>query len=298
LDRTAPNKDRPRVALVIPSVRSSVACLEADLERQTVRPARIEVVSHVRPNGRARNEGVRRVLAADPGIETFVFVDDDARLLEPDALERLLAPLERDAALAVSGAAKVLPPGATPFERRVAREVPRVVHAPVARDLESNPLTDGYGFSDVTTTCCAIRRSWLERVGGFREDIARGVDTELFFRLRREGARFVLAANARVAHGAPRDLASLLARMAELGEGHAREAALEPSRRIGPDLHTTPRALGYLLLRAFYLPLNMLVPWSRAYPRLALDVRPLKALASFAAAWGYVRASLRDARPA
>ena len=47
----------------------------------------------------------------------------------------------------MSGAAKVLPPGATPFERRVAREVPRVVHSPVERDTESNPAVAGYGSS-------------------------------------------------------------------------------------------------------------------------------------------------------
>lgn len=283
-----------RAAIVIPSVRDSVRLLERDLERQSL-ALPVEVVRGVRPNGRARNEGVRRTLAKDPSLDAFVFVDDDARLLESDALARTLAPLERDPELAVSGAAKVLPPGATPFERRVAREVPRVVHAPVARDTESNPAALGYGFSEVTTTCCAIRRSWLERAGGFREDIARGVDTELFWRLRRLGARFVLAGGARVAHGAPRDLTSLLARMHELGEGHAREAALAPERRIGPRLGTRPAALGYLALRALYLPANVIVPWSRAHPRLEIDVRPLKALASFAAAVGYARGSLAAA---
>ncbi|MBI3722765.1 glycosyltransferase family 2 protein [bacterium] len=287
---------RPDCAVVIPSLRARVRLLLEDLSRQTVAPATIEVVRGVRPNGRARNEGVRRALAACPGVDLLAFIDDDARLLEDDALERVLAPLERDPSLVVSGAAKVLPPGATRFERRVAREVPRVTHAPVREDMESNPAVSGYGFSEVTTTCCAIRRSWLERAGGFREDISRGVDTELFFRLRREGARFVLAADARVAHGAPRDLASLLSRMAELGEGHAREAALEPSRRIGPRLESRTSALAYLALRALYLPANVIVPWSRAHPRLELDVRPLKALASFAAAVGYTRASLALAR--
>lgn len=283
---------RPEVAIVIPSVRASVEKLRADLERQTLRPGRIEVVSNVRPNGRARNEGVRRCLAAGARAETVIFIDDDARLVEADALEKMLAPLDRDGDLAVSGAAKVLPPRASRFERRVAREVPRVVHEASDRDRESNPLVTGYGFSDVTTTCCAIRRSWLERVGGFREDIARGVDTELFWRLRRAGARFVVAAGSRVAHPAPRDLASLLARMSELGEAHAREAALDPARGIGPRLGSRPRALAYLAARALYLPANVIVPWSRAHPRLEIDVRPLKALASFAAAIGYVRGSL------
>src|SRR5581483_668970 len=194
--------------------------------------------------------------------------------------------------LAVSGAAKVLPARATRFERRVAREVPRVVHEPAREDRESNPLVRGYGFSDVTTTCCAIRASWLARTGGFREDIARGVDTELFWRLRREGARFVVAKGARVAHPAPRDLRALLARMSELGAAHAREAALDRERAIGPEVRSVPRAVAYLAARALYLPANIIVPWSRAHPKLEIDVKPLKALASFAAAVGYVRGSL------
>jgi GT2 family glycosyltransferase len=275
------------VTVVIPSTRpESLTRLVADLARQTVRP-RVEIVKNVRPNGRARNVG-----AARTDSPVLVFIDDDARLVEPDALARLLAPLERDPELAVSGAAKVLPPDATAFERRVAREVPRVVHDPVDEDRESNPLVQGYGFSDVTTTCCAIRREWLDRVGGFREDIARGVDTECFRRLRAAGARFVIAAGARVAHGAPRTLPELLARMHELGQGHAREAALDPARGIGPNLATRPRALAYLALRTLYLPVNVIVPWTLAHRRVALDVRPLKALASYAAALGYVRASL------
>jgi len=279
---------RPEIAIVVPSVRESVSLLLADLERQTLR-TRVEVVKDVRPNGRARNEGMKRI----PSASTFVFIDDDARLLEEDAIEKMLAPLDRDPELAVSGAAKVLLPGATPFERRVAREVPRVVHEASEVDRESNPLVSGYGFSAVTTTCCAIRRSWLEKVGGFREDIERGVDTELFWRLRRAGARFVVAGGAKVAHPAPRDLRSLLARMEELGCAHAREAALEPGRRIGPALSSRSRAFAYLAARALYFPANVIVPWSRAHPRLEIDVKPLKALASFAAAVGYVRGSLR-----
>src|SRR4051812_15969951 len=91
---------RPQGAIVIPSVRPCVERLLADLERQTLRAGRIEVVKGVRPNGRARNEGVRRCR----GAETFIFVDDDARLLDADALEKMLAPLDRDPELAVSGA--------------------------------------------------------------------------------------------------------------------------------------------------------------------------------------------------
>src|SRR3954469_20407130 len=79
----ASSLQRPDIAIVIPSVRASVERLRADLERRTLRAGRVEVAKDVRPNGRARNEGVRRALAADPRVSVFVFVDDDARLVEP-----------------------------------------------------------------------------------------------------------------------------------------------------------------------------------------------------------------------
>jgi hypothetical protein len=167
--------------VIIPSLDGDVAPLLASIHRQTRRPAEIEVVRGVRPNGRARNVGVSRTSAP-----LLVFVDDDAVLGDQRVIERLVAPLLDDPSIGVSGASKLLPPGAPWFQRWVAREVPRIVHPIVDQPLESNPDPPSF-YCEITTTCCAMRREVFDAAGGFDERLIRGVDTEFFVRVRRMG---------------------------------------------------------------------------------------------------------------
>ncbi len=276
--------DSPRVSLVIPTLRGRVERLLASVREQTLPPADVQVVEGIRPSGRARNLG-----AARAGGDVLVFVDDDAVLGDPGVIARLVAPFSAPGSenLAVTGASKVLPSDASWFQRWAAREIPRITHPVVASDLESNPATDAYGFSDVTTTCCAIRRSVWDEVGRFHEGLFRGVDTEFFFRVRRAGYRFLLVGNTWVNHPAPADPVTLLSKFFEMGVWHSQEALLNPERRIGVALPTPLHAIGYLLLRTAILVPNVFVPWSFAYRKWELSVKPLKALASYAAAFGY-----------
>src|ERR687885_764028 len=97
----------PPVALIIPSLQGDVARLLASVYRQTLQPAEVEVVRGVRPNGRARNQGVARTTAP-----VLVFVDDDATLGDEHVLANLVAPLLDDPSVGISGASKLLPPDA------------------------------------------------------------------------------------------------------------------------------------------------------------------------------------------
>src|SRR6266508_4334262 len=169
----------PPVALIIPSLDGDVEPLLASVRRQTLQPSEIEVVRGVRPNGRARNQGVARTRAP-----LLVFVDDDAVLGDEYVLANLVAPLLEDPTIAVAGASKLLPPSAPWFQRWVAREVPRIEHPVVAQPLETNPDPPSF-YCEITSTCCAMRREVLEQAGGFDEALLRGVDTEFFVRLRR-----------------------------------------------------------------------------------------------------------------
>src|SRR5215211_169025 len=169
----------PQIALIIPSLHGDVEPLLASMRRQTLQPAEIAVVRGVRPNGRARNQGVARTSAP-----LLVFVDDDAVLGDQHVLANLVAPLLADPSIAVTGASKLLPPGAPWFQRWVAREVPRTQHPVVAQALETNPDPPSF-YCEITTTCCAMRRAVFEQAGGFDEALLRGVDTEFFVRLRR-----------------------------------------------------------------------------------------------------------------
>ncbi|HEX2273579.1 MAG TPA: glycosyltransferase [Acidimicrobiales bacterium] len=274
---------RLEVAVVIPSLTGAVGEVLESIRRQSPPPAEVEVVRGVRPSGRARNLG-----AARTGAPLLVFVDDDAVLGADDTLARLVAPLAADPTVAVAGAAKLLPPGSSRFQRRVAREVPRIEHPVVDRVVDADPPLDGPGYTDVTTTCCAMRRDVFEAVGGFDESLLRGVDTELFHRLRRRGDRLVMAPGAWTWHPAPATMGALLSKHFLYGVGYSQEVRRDPSRAAGRYLHTPAHAAAYLVLRTALLVPNIFLPWSHSAPSWRPSVKPLKALSSYAAALGYV----------
>ena len=280
------------VSVVIPSMTDRLDDLRRSIDAQTVRPRQVEVVMRVRPNGRARNVG-----AARTDGDVLVFIDDDAVLGHPRVIENMLRPFASDArgTIGVTGASKLLPPDASWFQRRVAYEIPRIEHPVVDHDVETNPSVDSYGFSDLTTTCCAVRRAAFDAVGGFSDMLLRGVDTEFFFRVRKAGYRFVLTADTWAYHPAPSAIGPLLSKYYRMGIGHAQEAKRSPERHIGLDFRNRRwLAYAYLLLRTAILLPNVFVPYSFAHPRATLAFKPIKALASYVNAWGYVRGYLCD----
>jgi hypothetical protein len=295
----------PHVALIIPSLDGAVEPLLASVRRQTLQPSQIEVVRGVRPNGRARNQGVARTSAP-----LLVFVDDDAVLGDEHVLERLIAPLLADPSIGVTGASKLLPPDAPLFQRWVAREVPRIVHPVVDQPLESNPDPPSF-YCEITTTCCAMRRAVFDAAGGFDNALLRGVDTEFFVRVRRlrtEGRglrteseqlspqssvissqyRFILVPHAWTYHPAPTNLRALLRKHFLYGVGHAQEVRRDQSRARGRALPTPLHALAFVLFRTVILLPNIFLPYSFAAPSWRLGFKPLKALTSYVSALGYV----------
>nr|WP_239583692.1 glycosyltransferase [Herpetosiphon giganteus] len=256
--------------------------MRASLARQTWQPSQIEVAVGVRPNGKARNTATVRTSA--PYV---VFIDDDAVLANDDALEQLVKPLLSDQTLGVTGAAKLLPPDASAFQRWVAREVPRIEHAVVQTPLESNPDPPSF-YCELTTTCCAMRRAVYDEVGGFNNELIRGVDTEFFTRVRRAGYRFILVPNTWTWHPAPANLWALLRKHWLYGLGHAQEVRRDPARGRGRVLKTPLHALAYWLLRTLILPINIFLPYSFAAPSWRPSFKPLKALTSYVGALGYI----------
>jgi GT2 family glycosyltransferase len=280
---TPPLDSSARVALVVPALEGDTSGLEADARTQTRAPDEIAIVRGVRPNGRARNDGVRRTTA-----ELLVFVDDDARLGDARVIEHLIAPLIADATIGMTGSAKLLPRDAPAFQRRVAREVPRIEHAVVHEPLETNPPLDRHGYCEITTTCAAMRRAVWQEVNGFDEQLIRGVDTEFLERVRRRGYRMVLVPDTWVWHPAPATLRALLRKHFLYGLGFSQEVKLNPARGGARYLHTPLHAALYLLARTLWLIPSVFIPWSAADPRVRLAFRPIGALAAYATALGYV----------
>lgn len=272
------------IAVVIPSWRGEVDLVTRSLKGQSWPADEVEVAVGISPNGRARNVGV-----AATGAAYLVFIDDDAVLGDQHALENLVRPLVEDPSIHITGASKLLPPDAPWFQRWVGREVPRIEHAVVERPVLTNP--DPPHFStEITTTCCAMRRSDFERVGGFSETLIRGVDTEFFVRIRRQGFNFVLVPHTWTFHPAPGNLRALLRKHFLYGRGHAQEIAADGSRARGLQ----QRPLLYLLFRSAILIPNIFLPYSYNAPQWRLGFKPLKALTSYVGALGFAWQSLTD----
>lgn len=272
----------PAISLVIPSLSGQVDALLASVARQTLAPVEIEVVAGVEPSGRARNLGVARTSAP-----IIVFTDDDAVLGGDDTLTNLVAPLA-DPTIGAVGTAKLLPAGSSWWQRQVARQVPRIEHPIVTELTDSNVPLDRFGYTDVTTTCCAMRREVFEACGRFDETLVRGVDTEFLFRVCRAGYRLVIAPMTWVHHPAPATLARLVVKHFLYGTGYAQDVRRHPARAAGRYLATPAHAAGYLLLRTALLVPHAIVPYSHAEGSLHAGFKPLRAVSSYSAALGYV----------
>jgi len=273
----------PQVSIVIPSLSGQFRPLETSIRRQSFRDYEICPVVGVKPSGRARNVGARGAKG-----DILVFVDDDAVLGDEDTLANLVEPLPEDHTIGVTGASRLIPPDSSWFQCWVAREVPRIQHPIVEEPLETNPDPERGYYCQVTATCCAMRREVFEELDGFNEELIRGVDTEFFVRLRRRGYRIILAPNTWVWHPAPATLPSLLRKHFLYGVGHSQEVKCDPLRSRRRFLYTPLHALAYLFLRTLVLLPNVFIPYSFAEPQWRLGFKPLKALASYVTALGYI----------
>lgn len=270
------------VALVVPSLAGEVGSLLASVARQSLGPDEIEVVRGVTPNGRARNVGARRTRAP-----ILVFVDDDAVLGPDETLAGLVAPLA-DPTVGAVGTAKLIPPESSWFQCRVAKEVPRIEHAVVERLTDSNLPLGHHGYTAVTTTCCAMRRDVFESLGGFDENLLRGVDSEFFYRMRGAEYRLVVAPRTWVYHPAPSTPGRLVEKHFLYGIGYAQTVRRHPELAAGRYLSTPVHAALYTVLRTVLVVPHAFVPFSHADRSWRPGFKPLRALSSYAAGLGYV----------
>ncbi len=272
----------PRISIVIPSLNGDIAQVRASVLRQTVQDWELITVTGVRPAAKARNIGVARSSG-----ELILFLDDDAELGNDHVLERMIGAMDAPD-IAVVGTSKILPPTSTWFQRRIAYEVPRWEYPVLPEHVESNPPLDSYGFSAATTTCCLVRRSALDEVGGFDERLRTGEDPELFHRLRAAGYRFMMAAQAWAFHAPPSELGPFLSKCFNYGAGHAQEARLDPSR--GMALLPLERRWAWLVVLASpltLLPMMFVDLQLEPTLRFRLAFRPVQAVARIATLFGY-----------
>jgi GT2 family glycosyltransferase len=218
----------------------------------------------------------------------LLFIDDDAYFGHERVLELLVATLQADPTIGVVGPSKLIPPDATPLQRRIAAEVPRWVYPVMSEDAESNPPLDCYGFTGITTTCCLVPRTAFEFIGGFDERLTTGEDTEFFYRLRRAGYRFVIPRDCWVYHDPPRQLHALLRKSFVYGMNHAWEARQKPERHMDiVPLDSWYGKLLILLSPLLFVPSLFVNLYFEPVLHLQGGCRPLKALSTYATLYGY-----------
>lgn len=274
---------RPTVSIVIPSLHGGASALQESIENQTLTPGEVEIITQVKPAGRARNEGARRTSG-----EVLVFIDDDVVLGHDEVLRNLVSNLDAAFDIGVVGASYRIPPHSSWFQRWAAREVPRVQLPIVEQPLETNPDPQSGYYCLVSSACCAMRRAIFEEAGGFSEELIAGEDPEFFIRVRRLGYRLILAPHTWVWHPAPTTLPALLRKHFFYGVGHSQEVKRDPLRSRGRFLHTPLQALAYFIFRTLVLLPNVFIPYSFAEPRWGLGFKPLKAFTSYVTALGYI----------
>lgn len=212
-------RDRPpRVSVIIPSWdghrNGCVPRLLESVRSQTYTDYEVHVVQGVAPQGKAINEGARRARG-----EILVILDDDSELADATVFSSLVSVLDAHPTVGMAGASIVTPPGASPFQRRAAKQFPRFNTPVVDRITDSDFACHG---------CCAIPKRAFNAVGGEREDIIRGLDPDLRVRLRAAGYRVVLAPHARIYHPLPASWRGLLRQFFRNGYGSAFAQKFQP----------------------------------------------------------------------
>lgn len=206
-----PSAGPPLVSVIVPSLDGyrggNLVGLLEDLAHQTLDDLEALVVRGVRPNGRARNVGAARARG-----RYLVFIDDDVRLGHRDVLANLVAALEAEPRLGLVGPSQLPPPEATPFQRSVVRQLPRMAFPVVDR------LTD---TDMVTHMCLAAPAELWRRIGGEHDDLVRGTDPDLRDRVRRTRRRIAVVPDTWAYHPPPRTLGALLRSAYRGGRGAA-----------------------------------------------------------------------------
>ncbi len=211
IDYGAPVTERPRVSIIVPSLdgerRGLLARLLEDLELQTLPRFELLLIVGDDRQGRAINRG-----AAAARGDIIVTMDDDTIVRTPRLLANLVAVLDDLPAVGMVGASTVLPEGASRFQHAASRQIPRrlfpIVEEVVDSDMVQHP-------------CLAMRKEQFFAVGGEDEELMRGLDPLLRFKVREAGWRVVIAPQTAISHPLPDGLWAVLRMYYRNGRGSA-----------------------------------------------------------------------------
>lgn len=190
------------------------------------------------------NHGGTRRLATEllSDADVIVFLTQDAVLLAPDAIGKLIEPFT-NADIAASFGRQLPRPGATPIEAHA-----RIFNYPQQANVRSLQSREQLGFKAIfiSNSFAAYRREALLAVGGFPRDVIFGEDTVTAAKLLMSGWKIAYVAEAQVYHSHAYTWSQDFKRYFDIGVLHAREHWLlrefggtsgEGSRFVSSEVH-------------------------------------------------------------
>lgn len=242
--------------------------LLGQLSRQTLQHYELIVVLGDPCQGRAIN-----IAAALAQGRYFLILDDDTSLHAPEAIANLVAVIEARPEIGLAGGNNVIPDDASPFVRRVMRQIPRRSWVPV-REVTESDLAEH--------PCLIMRTEEFKAVGGENEWLPRGLDPYLRQAFRDLGKLVVVVPGVIYSHLPPATWRGLLRQFVRNG----RHAAFV-NRHYPHWVIETPSDHGAFPLRAPSWVRAARFPWQLA--KALLTGKPVWCLCEIAYAVGFLQ---------
>ena len=264
------SSDAPVISIIIPTFDAFrdgyFPKLLDQISNQNFSQFEIIVVRSDPRQGRAINIG-----AALAKGKYLLTLDDDTALPDPETFSKLVAVMEKHSEIGMAGGNNVIPEDASPFVRRVMKQIPRRSWKPVQEIVDSDLAEH---------PCLIMRTEEFKKVGGENELIPRGLDPYLREEFRKLGRRVVVIPGVIYHHLPPDNLDKLLRQFYRNGRQAAYTNRNFPQWVIEtPPNHGSFRNRLPLCMRIFRFPLRLL--------QALITIKPIWFLCEVAYAIGF-----------
>jgi cellulose synthase/poly-beta-1,6-N-acetylglucosamine synthase-like glycosyltransferase len=202
--------ENPIISVIIPSLyynerSENIANLQNDIEQQTFKSLEVIFVIGDTRQGRAINTGAKLAKG-----EVLIILDDDTRLGNKEVFENLYNALKEHKDYGLVGASCEIPPNSSILTKKILKEIPRRYFPVQKYDRDSDM---------VQHPCLAIKKELFFKIGGEDEEIIRGLDPILRFKVKQAGYRVVIIKDTYIYHLPPTNLVKLIKMYYRNGKG-------------------------------------------------------------------------------
>lgn len=257
-------KEKPKVSVILPIKKGrrspGFQRLLDELKLQSFQDFEVILAGGIKPNGRARNEGVKEALG-----EYLVFMDDSASLGHERVLENLLSPLfkKEPASVGMTGASFRPYPKLNYIQSQYFK----------MRPFES-PIVDQFTDSDkVQHPCLAVPKAVYCELGWESDCLITGTDDDLRRRARQAGYQLFLVPQTWCYYCPPGGVGEIFEKGYRKGRGAAYAYLIFPGlfefgRFLGKPVRKPVSGLLFRLfsnLSKFFRPHYLLNPFTLLY---------------------------------